>query len=37
MPRQDSGDAAPPGPSGAPPSASFAEWFKQTIDKRHGK
>lgn len=34
MARQDHGDAALPA---ALPTANFAEWFKQTIDKRNGK
>lgn len=34
MPRQES-SAAPL--AATPPSANFAEWFKQTIDKRNGK
>jgi flagellar protein FliO/FliZ len=36
MPRQESGDTAQPSP-GAQPGANFAEWFKQTIEKRNGK
>lgn len=34
MPRQESSDAAT---TAALPTANFAEWFKQTIDKRNGK
>ncbi len=34
MPRQESSDAAA---TAALPTANFAEWFKQTIDKRNGK
>ncbi|MYN41759.1 flagellar biosynthetic protein FliO, partial [Duganella sp. FT109W] len=34
MPRQESSE---PLPTAALPSANFAEWFKQTIDKRNGK
>jgi flagellar protein FliO/FliZ len=38
MPRQESSEAAPPaGLSNSLPTANFAEWFKQTIDKRNGK
>jgi flagellar protein FliO/FliZ len=36
MPRQE-GEALPPGPPHVLPSANFAEWFKQTIEKRNGK
>ncbi|MBP1208048.1 flagellar protein FliO/FliZ [Duganella sp. 1411] len=36
MPRQDAAEAAPPG-SATLQTANFAEWFKQTIDKRNGK
>ncbi|KQV54242.1 MULTISPECIES: flagellar biosynthetic protein FliO [unclassified Duganella] len=36
MPRQDSGEAELAGAQAAP-GANFAEWFKQTIDKRNGK
>ena len=35
MPRQDAGDDMEPAPS--LPGANFAEWFKQTIEKRNGK
>ena len=35
MPRQESSDAEVQAP--ALPTANFAEWFKQTIDKRNGK
>ncbi|MYM85138.1 flagellar biosynthetic protein FliO [Duganella sp. FT50W] len=34
MPRQESGE---PLPATALPGANFADWFKQTIDQRHGK
>jgi len=38
MPRQDSAEAAQPaGLANAAPGANFAEWFKQTIEKRNGK
>jgi len=38
MPRQEGGEAAQQaGLSNALPTANFAEWFKQTIDKRNGK
>lgn len=38
MPRQDSGEHAIITPQqNALPSANFAEWFKQTIEKRNGK
>ncbi len=36
MPRQDAGEAAPPA-TATLQTANFAEWFKQTIDKRNGK
>jgi flagellar protein FliO/FliZ len=36
MPRQE-GVAIPPGQPHVLPSANFAEWFKQTIEKRNGK
>lgn len=36
MPRQDAGEAAAPA-SATLQTANFAEWFKQTIDKRNGK
>lgn len=36
MPRQEGGLELPPSPN-ALPSANFAEWFKQTIEKRNGK
>ena len=36
MPRQEADDN-PPAPAHALPSANFAEWFKQTIEKRNGK
>jgi flagellar protein FliO/FliZ len=36
MPRQDAGEAAPSA-TATPQTANFAEWFKQTIDKRNGK
>jgi flagellar protein FliO/FliZ len=34
MPRQESGE---PAATATVPTANFAEWFKQTIDKRNGK
>jgi flagellar protein FliO/FliZ len=38
MPRQDSAEAAQPaGLASSAPGANFAEWFKQTIEKRNGK
>ena len=36
MPRQEGGEAAAAA-TAALPTANFAEWFKQTIDKRNGK
>ncbi|HEX7985397.1 MAG TPA: flagellar biosynthetic protein FliO [Duganella sp.] len=36
MPRQDAGEAAAPA-AATLQTANFAEWFKQTIDKRNGK
>jgi flagellar protein FliO/FliZ len=36
MPRQEGGLELPPSPN-ALPTSNFAEWFKQTIEKRNGK